>query len=362
MANSATQRSQPTLAITRPLLNWLRSDLGWRKLPLQQRAVLNWQSTWGSINAQLTRRLESQRGPSTPLADPVLVAGLWRSGTTVMHELLTAATGLPTPRSWQCMNAAAFTTTPRRANHQVLARPMDALPIGDESPQEDEFALLTLGAPSAYRAFWQPGRLAELTETLDPDFWLRDSSWLITLEGFLRDVLSTAATSAGPLILKSPNHSFRLRALYRRFPGLRVVWMARPAAQVFMSNRKMWQTMFAIHGLPGSGVDPLALDQFLAHAMHRAADVLLWGVKTMPSTQWLTVAHTALQAAPERVVLDARDQLGLPAAASPAQMQHALSLTRQGRVERHVADELPALALEACRRLDQAQAVALHTD
>ena len=255
--------SRALLAGSRPLLAWLRAHPSWRALPLALRSRIAWQAQWGSLNA----RLAAASAPAAvPLRDPLLIAGPWRSGTTVMHELLTAATGWPTPRTWQCMNACAFQLGRPASGNAVLARPMDGLAIRADSPQEDEFALLTLGVDSAYRAFWMPQRLDELTYTLDPDWWLAHPRWLESWEAFLQGVLRAEAGDRGDrrLILKSPNHTYRLRAIRARYPSVQVVWMARRATDVFLSNRKMWRSMFAAHALPNARIDDAALDAFLA--------------------------------------------------------------------------------------------------
>lgn len=163
------------------------------------------------------------------------------------------------------MNACAFQLGRPAPNGAALARPMDGLEIRADSPQEDEFALLTLGVDSAYRAFWMPQPLGELMHTLDPAWWQANPQWLEPWEAFLRGVLRKTPDARQPLILKSPNHTYRLPAIARRFPRVHATWMARPAARVFFSNRKMWHMMFAMHGLPGSAVDDAALDRSESH-------------------------------------------------------------------------------------------------
>lgn len=344
------------LSLSRPLLHWLRQDPAWPRLPAALRAKLAWQAGWGSVNASMARSL-AQTAPLQPvLQDPVLIIGPWRSGTTVMHELLAAATGCSTPLTWQCMNACAFQLGTPRAATVALARPMDGLEIRHDSPQEDEFALLTLGAPSAYRAFWMPHRLGELHNTLSPAYWLADANWLPVWEGFLRGVLrSSGAAARQPLILKSPNHTFRLPAILRRFPKARVVWMARSASDVLASNRKMWRAMFDTHGL--TAPDHAALDRFLAAALQGAAQVLTWCGHNLPSGQWCVVQHEALLADPQATVRNVCQQLlgGLPIDA--AALERAVAGTAKGRIERYAAvADLDPLIANAVHELDTAQA------
>ena len=344
------------LALSRPLLQWLRQDPAWRRLPIALRAQLQWQAGWGSVNARLSGAIARGASQQAPLQDPLLIVGPWRSGTTVMHELLVAATGCATPLTWQCMNACAFQLgAPRRAT-ATLARPMDGLEIRHDSPQEDEFALLTLGVPSAYRGFWMPHRMGELHATLAPDFWLDDTAWLPVWEAFLRGVLHSGSSAARqPLILKSPNHSFRLQAILRRFPGARVLWMARSAGDVLASNRKMWCAMFERHGL--TPADGAPLDEFLAAALDAAARVLGWCEAHVPAAQWAVVRHEALVAAPQETTRAVCRHLVPEIVVDEAALARAVAQTAGGRIERYAAASAEPLATaRAIELLDAAQA------
>ena len=344
------------LALSRPLLQWLREDPAWRQLPIAVRARLHWQAGWGSVNARLSDATAIGADERTVLQDPVLIVGPWRSGTTVMHELLVAATGCPTPLTWQCMNACAFQLGTVRRATATLARPMDGLEIRHDSPQEDEFALLTLGVPSAYRGFWMPHRLSELQATLSPDFWLDNAEWLPAWEAFLRGVLRTSDGAARqPLILKSPNHSFRLPAILRRFPRTRVLWMARSAGDVMASNRKMWRAMFERHGLMPA--DSAPLDAFLAAAFEAATQALGWCEARLPAAQWTIVPHEALVAAPQETTRAVCRHLWADIEINEPALAQALAQTASGRIERYAAasTELDAIA-RAIANLDAAQA------
>lgn len=344
------------LALSRPLLHWLRQDPAWQRLPVALRARLQWQAGWGSVNMRLSGALAHGAAEQTALQDPLLIVGPWRSGTTVMHELLGAATGCATPRTWQCMNACAFQLGAPRQATAALARPMDGLEIRHDSPQEDEFALLTLGVDSAYRGFWMPHRLGELHATLAANYWLDNAAWLPAWEAFLRGVLRSAGpVERQPLILKSPNHSFRLPAILRRFPRTRVLWMARSAGDVMASNRKMWRAMFERHGLTPS--DSAPLDAFLAAALDAAAHALRWCEGELPAAQWTVVPHEALVAAPQETTRAVCRHLLADIAIDESALAQAVAQTASGRIERYATapHEHDAIA-RACEDLDAAQA------
>lgn len=341
--------TSPLHSFDAELLTWLKAGAGWPSLGLGTRAQLRWRSAWATLNRRLS---EARVAEAPPLAPPLFIVGPWRSGTTVMHELLTAATGWPTPLTWQCMNATAFQLLPAPPARSGVARPMDGLEISALSPQEDEFALLTLGVDSAYRGFLSPERLPELLHTLDPRYWSdHEAEWLPRFERFMAGVLASSGQAGRRLILKSPNHSLRLPALLKRFPEAQVVWMVRDAATVFHSNRKMWQAMFAEHRLTPGAAD--GLDAFLGTALQGCAAVLQHLSAAVPPERWIAVEQTRLAEAPREVLADVMRRLGLEAGPTAA-LDAALARTRQGRIERY-EQPLPSVAAAGVTALDEAQ-------
>lgn len=340
-----------TLASSLPLHRWLTDDPLWQSKPLVWRTGRRWQALWGSVNWRLSQAIASQ-DPSDSLQDPILIVGPWRSGTTVMHELLTAACGYATPLTWQCMNACAFQLGRQSLKGPGIARPMDGLEINSDSPQEDEFALLTLGIPSAYRAFLMPHRISELSHALDQQFWLEHPEWLSVWEGFLRGVVRTTSTASQPLILKSPNHTFRLKSILKHFPTARMVWMARDPADVFHSNRKMWSSMFAMHGITQPNLT--ALDNFLTRAIQAAADTLIWCDENLPAAQCVICSIDQLRSAPVQTIgllwkhLDAANSLNMD------QLVKAVARTDNGRLDRYDTS-IPEETSAALHALTKAQ-------
>lgn len=341
----------PSLSLTRPLLAWLREDPQWHRLDWRLRAALAWKAGLGSLNARLSKG-QQPAGTSRQPPTPLLILGPWRSGTTVMHELLSAATGWPTPLTWQCMDPTAFQLGSPPRKDAVVARPMDGLSLGSLSPQEDEFALLALGAPSAYRAFWQPHRIESLLPTLEQQYWLTEPHWLDCWDGFLRAVHRGAAPGQG-LLLKSPNHTFRLQAILGHFPDARIVWMLRDPQAVFFSNRKMWRTMFAEHGL--SPVDEAALDRFLARALQASAEALQWAMAHLGAGQLVACTQESLRDAPLEEAGRVLSALDLQV--DRTALEAAIARTSSGRVEQY-KEALPDCALQAIERLREAQAAA----
>ena len=84
---------------------------------------------------------------------PLFIIGHWRSGTTLLHELLVRDANHAFPTTYECFAANHFLITgkifPKLFRFLLPGkRPMDDMAVSFEHPQEDEFALISMGVPS----------------------------------------------------------------------------------------------------------------------------------------------------------------------------------------------------------------------
>lgn len=274
----------------RALAEWIRAGGRPARAPLGYGLRLRWHAHWFELNW----RTQLERMPRDhPVVDPLFILGLWRSGTTVLHELLNACGGWVIPQTWQCFNPSTCFLVGAPARAATVARPMDRGTIATEGPQEDEFALLLLGAPSIYRALVDPRRLLECGAAA----WSGGGNGLERWQQFVRGV---AGTGAGRLLLKSPGHTFRIPTLRTLFPGARFIWIGRHPGEVLASNVRMWTAMTRLYALwdcPGD-----VLQRFLREAMRACSGVLERCIGEMTREQMLWVDFEALQTDPERVL------------------------------------------------------------
>lgn len=285
----------------RALAHWVRLGGTPPRRPPLHTLRLWWHALWFEQNWRLQQtRLSGLPDPT----DPVFVVGPWRSGTTVLHELLAAATGWVTPRTWQCFSPATCFLTHAPAAQAVTERPMDRGQISTHGPQEDEFALLLLGEPSVYRGFLDPRRLCELGR----EAWgqpLAQHS-LPRWQAFVRGIAGQAPGQR--VLLKSPNHSFRLPWLQQRYRGARFIWIARHPGELLESNRRMWRAMTGVYGLwecPGA-----ELESFLQDMLQACCRLIEYCLDALAPEQLLWVQFDDLQADPRGTLGRALDFLG----------------------------------------------------
>jgi hypothetical protein len=258
-----------------------------------------WHAHWFEFNWRT--QVEAARASKLP-EDPVFILGLWRSGTTVFHQLLAAAAEWNTPKTWQCFNPSTCFQTEPPPTELYSRRPMDRGIISTRSPQEDEFALLLLGEPSVYRGFIDPRRLRECGREL----WHSDPTPLRRWQDFLRCM---TLQGNGRLLLKSPSHTFRIPLLRALFPQARFVWVGKQIEPVLASNRRMWHEMTSRYALWNSSDE--TREHFLDDMLLATCRVLSRCLDEMPQDQLLWVDFEELAAQPRHVMRRVSDFLRL---------------------------------------------------
>ncbi len=186
-------------------------------------------------------------------APPLFVLGHWRSGTTLLHELLIRDPEHTFPNMFECMLPQHHLVTQRwmaPITSWLLPskRPMDNMPIGWDKPQEDEFALCNLGLPSPYLCWAFPHNGPVHSEYLDlrqvPKRQRR--RWQALLKLFVK---SLAVSRNRRIVLKSPPHTARVRWLLDIFPNAKFVHISRDPLRLFPSTVRLWKSLADVQGL-----------------------------------------------------------------------------------------------------------------
>jgi hypothetical protein len=210
---------------------------------------------------QLRRPVETPR--------PLFIIGHWRSGTTLMHEMLMLDDRFCCPTTYQCFAPGHFLLTERGLTTALAwimpsKRPMDDVSAGWHRPQEDEFALVNMGAPSPYRRMAFPVTSPPRPEALDlatlsPADMER---WRHAMRRFLR--LLAERDPRRP-VLKSPPHTARMAVLAEMFPEARFLHVVRDPFVVFPSTMRLWRSLHKVQGLqvdPGDTLEPYVFAAF----------------------------------------------------------------------------------------------------
>jgi len=214
-----------------------------------------------------------KRIDATRIEDPpVFIIGHWRSGTTFLHELMYLDQRFASPNTYQCFAPHHFLLTeglmlkfgwwlmPRH-------RPMDNMEAGFDRPQEDEFALLTLGAPTPYFRMAFPNHPPPYMEFLDMEGVAPDD--LKKFEDSLRHFVQLLTFQMGKqVLLKSPPHTGRVEVLSKMFPGAKFIHITRNPYSLYSSTVRLWKSLDDVQGLHWPP-RPVGLEEYVFECLER---------------------------------------------------------------------------------------------
>ncbi len=185
--------------------------------------------------------------------DPIFVIGHWRSGTTLLHELLVLDRRHAFPDTYACFAPNHFLVSawffkPVLKFLLPSRRPVDNMLAGWDRPQEDEFALCNMGVPSPYLTAVFPNHPPQYPEYLDLEGLPAQAlnRWKSKLLWFLQ-----CLTLRHPkrIVLKSPSHTCRLKVLLELFPQAKFVHIVRDPYVIFPSTLNLWKRLYRDQGL-----------------------------------------------------------------------------------------------------------------
>ncbi|HVI28777.1 sulfotransferase [Hansschlegelia sp.] len=265
---------------------------------------------------------------------PIFIVGFWRSGTTLLHELMAADRTLAAPILIDvlCPSDAPYLRGWKRRLLQVVQPPttrgIDDVQVFFRSPQEEEAALCHLGAPSFFAASYFPRRRGEIIEEA---LFARDGTeperrWREAYASFLRTLV--VAYPGRRLVLKNPANCTRLRRLIQLCPEAMFIRIDRDPAEVIPSFERLINLGDRYLSLQGRW-KPMSADE--ATALHRRVMARFdadWAA--LPARRTARVAYADLIRDPLSTIGEIYETLELPRGKRAERQQKRFWL-RRGR-------------------------------
>lgn len=249
-----------------------------------------------------------------PVADPVFIVGLPRTGTTHLHGLVSQDPDNRAPFTWEVMYPATRGET-AAGIERIRARTQSRLdwanrlapefmrihPIAPDLPQEC----------IAIHAQVFMGIQFHTTHDLPSyeDWFERDSQALAY--DFHRRLLQHLQTQRpdNRWVLKAPGHLFSLAALLRRYPNAKIVQTHRSPLRVMAS---MASHATVLRRAFSDNADPRQIAADWAERWARALDEFLAVRDRTPAAQFLDVSYGSIENAPLETIERVYDFLGWP--------------------------------------------------
>lgn len=274
------------------------------------------------LSVELTRVLENRlrieamakRYPEAgkaPVAKPLIIVGLPRTGSTLLHNLLCLHPEARVPYHWMLMRPAAPLDAEDRRRvlaEQSLARSqkaipgMDAIhPIRADWPDECLWLCAQTGLTEAHLVSFDVPRYVE-------HFLASDHREAMAYHRRQLQVMQWQQPGQH-WVLKAPGHMFRMRALLEVYPDARIVHTHRDPLSVLPSQTSLAE--MASGSAPGP-LDLGKLGEQSADLWWTGIDRMLDAREQLPPEQVVDVHFDELMDDPARVVAGIYEHFGMP--------------------------------------------------
>jgi hypothetical protein len=290
----------------KPQLSWKYAD---RLLTTVFMSGFN--STMNGLESLIYGRKVSQVQVEQP---PIFILGHWRSGTTMLHNLITLNPQLTFLNLYQCLFPGHFLLTekllaPLTEPLLPKKRPMDNVEVSWTSPQEDEVALAVHSLLSPYIMPAFQGRMEVYERFLDPRDMTESerSRWKDCLTTLIRKM---ALIKPGSVVMKSPTHTYRVPTLLEMFPNAKFIYIYRDPRAVYQSTIHLRKMMFADNTL-----GPLRPDTWSEEAItlyEKSIRLYHESRHLIPAGNLCEVKFEDFEAAPRETLQQLHSTLGLP--------------------------------------------------
>ncbi|MDR0328004.1 MAG: sulfotransferase [Planctomycetaceae bacterium] len=260
-----------------------------------------------SLFAWMQKLIYGKKIQDTTLAGaPIFIVGHWRSGTTLLHEYMIRDARFTFADTYACFAPehfimSRFTLRPIAAVLMPKKRPIDNMEAGFDRPQEDEFALASMGLPSPYRniIFSNNGlnidiEYLTLRNVSDSD----RKTWLDGLDTFLKTL--TFQSPGKRVILKSPPHTGRIKTILERYPDAKFIHIHRNPYSIFPSTYNLWMRLSKDEG--AQNPKGIGMEDYIFDSLNTMYDAFEKDVEHLPANQFCDIAYKDLTADPVKTL------------------------------------------------------------
>ena len=179
-------------------------------------------------------------------SDPIFIIGHWRSGTTLLHNLLSLNKNIGFINTYNSLfinniyTSFLFKTLMRIT--MPKERPSDRIKLDVDLPQEDEFAVSNYVNISHYNFFFFPNDYKKFYSEAIRFNSNKSSKWLNAYSKLLNRIY--LYTNKSQLIIKNPSNTSRIKYLLKKYPNAKFIHIYRNPVYVYLSTYKFFSELF----------------------------------------------------------------------------------------------------------------------
>lgn len=202
---------------------------------------------------------------------PLFILGHWRSGTTLLHNMLTKDPSVSYMTTYQAVFPNNLTSkwifrTFMKIN-MPAKRPSDGVALNINFPQEDEFSFSNSYWNAYYNFFYFPEKYKEFYEKSVHHKNLSKKEielWFSSYDKLVKKALIN--TEGKRVIFKNPVNTARIDKILKLYPDAKFLYIYRNPFTVFYSTRRFFRQLYPtlwLHKVDNKFIDEMIFDIYL---------------------------------------------------------------------------------------------------
>jgi omega-hydroxy-beta-dihydromenaquinone-9 sulfotransferase len=248
--------------------------------------------------------------------DPIFIIGHWRSGTTLLHTLMSQDPQFGYISNYQaCVPELSLADRPFArwfvAKSLPRTRPMDSMALSLESPQEEEYALANLGLHSFYHGWSFPRGMKEYFEKVilfKGIVPFRVERWKKVYLKLIK--IATYGNGGKRLVLKNPSNTARIKVLLELFPNAKFIHIYRNPYIVYLSTQNLYRKLLPFHTF--QSFDWKEIDENILLLYEQLMQKFLEDKSLIPAQNLVEMRYEDLEADPMEEIERIYEKFGLP--------------------------------------------------
>lgn len=237
------------------------------------------------------------------LKDPIFIIGHWRSGTTLLHNLMCADPEMGYATTYQTVfpnNLFAFQWLFKLIMKKLMPakRPVDNVSLHVDYPQEEEFAINNEIPFSFYNWWYFPKNTREIANEylLDKTAKPADTeAWKTNFKRFVKRSLLN--TNGIRFISKNPPHTARVPQILDMYPNAKFIYIHRNPYEVVRSTMAFFKSILPTTQLQEIDDDTLMSD--ILWVYKELIEKYENDKKNIPSKNLIEITYADLVKAPD---------------------------------------------------------------
>jgi len=250
--------------------------------------------------------------------DPIFILGHWRSGTTLLHNLLCEDKQMAFTTTFQGVFPDTLFNKAGRFLFETFTKILipgtrkgDNVKLRTNYPQEEEFALGSHTCFSYYYFWMFPKNIQKYYDKYinfndvsseDIDSWKED--YLLLIKKAVRN------TAGNIFISKNPPNTGRIKVLLEMFPNAKFIHIYRNPIEVFLSTKHFYKTM-----MPYLQLNTITEEELVNHILKVYKEMMkkYFAQKTLiPQQNLIEVAFEDIESRPGEILENIYKQLQIP--------------------------------------------------